>query len=252
MKSIILSLFFATSLNSFAGLFSSRSLCRDLSIGESFKVKNERETGVAGNYILKRLTEDRYEVFVNFDFTFNKGSQNSSAYNSYSKVRERINFCYKKYKKALRDEQGREIKLSLWHKGLDGIKKPKAEKVKLIDPNIRSSSDKWSLDLNCFTVVHETLHQLGLVDEYEEIIMENSKGEKIYDCRAIGRTDSLMGGIIKDTSSPALFPIHLNSIIYPGCKKKNRLYYSCSKNAYRTGSCKDMDSRCYDSSWVLN
>ena len=252
MKTIIIPLILATSMSSFAGLFTSKPLCRDLHIGESYLVKNETATTYTANYTLRRNSILQYEAFVNIKFSYKWRVEKPREFNSKEKVRQRVTSCFNKYQNALKDEYGREIKLTLWDKSMKGIKKPKSNKVKLVSKGLRSTSSDWSLDLKCFTIVHETLHLLGLADEYSEAISGDAKSSDLYECRAIGRSDSLMGGVIEDTESSALYPGHIYSLIYPGCKEKNKLYLSCVQNAKRSNNCVEMDNRCYDSSWVLN
>ena len=152
--------------------------------------------------------------------TFTKNDSHPQAQNFYS----RLQSCLTSTQDFFRGPSGEYLNLSL---KLDSKRNPtdpiKATRINLIanDSTLRSDSLNWGINLSCKTMLHETMHLLGLPDEYveysigyytgtdgkqtksghiNEVKSTSNPGEapqiyltqKAYDCRAIGPRDSIM------------------------------------------------------------
>ena len=124
-----------------------------------------------------------------------------------AQIRERANACLAALAPWLRGPQGEELHVRYEEKS-DATRRLRPQDIDILNKE-RSNSGQWDSDLGCGTIVHETFHLLGLVDEYEEIARgmkragADGKGPWVptavdatlpaYDCRRVRQNDSLMG-----------------------------------------------------------
>ena len=105
-----------------------------------------------------------------------------------------------------------------------------------------SDSRNYTFNISCGAIIHEILHILGLVDEYEERRQTYPK----YDCRVI-QTDTMMASnfiqkynniVNVDKKGSLLAPNHFYAILYGECSTREnvRLYRQCAKLAYDESS----------------
>jgi hypothetical protein len=129
-----------------------------------------------------------------------------------------------------------------------------ANPIEVLPPGSRSHSSAWKEDIDCATILHEMLHVLGLIDEYEERWMGyHSEGGQLkstglenfgevpirsYNCRSHGPESSVMyyQTYAVAAAGSLLSPAHFRAITQPGCAAANRLYYACTRDAYVTSS----------------
>jgi hypothetical protein len=91
---------------------------------------------------------------------------------------------------------------------------------------------------------HEIFHHLGLVDEYAEfgpgyIYADESQFNPVgtsmqANCRATGPKDSIMSwydqALFKiKKGDPLLYPAEFRTIVFPGCRAKNAVFYDCAQ-----------------------
>jgi hypothetical protein len=115
--------------------------------------------------------------------------------------------CYKKAP-PLRGPNGEILRIKL---AVDnpGVPAPDQREIKIVadKPGERADAGKWREKMDCPAVLHETLHILGLIDEYEETakgVVVTAEGEvkdvetgatkTTFDCRVLGPVDSVMWG----------------------------------------------------------
>jgi hypothetical protein len=124
--------------------------------------------------------------------------------------------------------------------------------IAVVSADARSNSLAWEEDITCDVVVHELLHVLGLIDEYQETAIgyHETNGHlspaaannllpisvPSYNCRSVGPGNSIMHYTNWAVGTPGalLRPAHFRAITQPGCASANRLYYACAQDAYET------------------
>lgn len=198
--------------------------CRDLEVGQSVEVfqvgKNSlgdgnSPTGMNRFYRLTRLPgkEKHFQadVFLHFDLgsnyykeVFGLGSMEekegrlgelNAKYFMYARD------CLKKINPYLRSKDGTRLTVNLL---VDEEKNHSLNKISVKSADTRSSSNQWSRNLNCSTVVHEIFHHMGLCDGYRESVsayhdqilrdekVDIRKMKQRYDCRSIEPKKSIM------------------------------------------------------------
>ena len=246
--------------------------------GDVRRVDGDQGTTVASRYTLKRwgdaeLKKDYkagghviskgskvpyFEATV--DLKFKDGDDAASA-KLQSKYETKARECYKEATPYLRGPNGEFLVLKL-AKDDPGMPKPPPSEIAIADSGKRADSEDWNSDIDCPTILHETMHLLGLVDEYRETWIgakvdkktgrvshtEESADKPIDDCRALGPRDSLMfhqddaydaagmtkilGIFSRTPKRPSLlYPAEFNSIVAPGCASVNKTYFACSRKA---------------------
>ncbi|MEH0860607.1 hypothetical protein [Halobacteriovorax sp. DPLXC-1] len=245
--------------------------CNELKRGQEMRVNfspSFSRTRVEMKYTLKRanVAGEHYLAYINLNIK----SDNSKLR---TRLLRHIKSCYETKGSNLVDGAGRKLSLRLWDKSTRVDKPPKVN-IGLQGRGARSNSRNYAVDLSCGTVVHEALHLMGLVDEYEEKwnawnpnilarvtskpIVSTSTGAPVaMNCRVLGAKHSVMRnhGYL-NYRKDVIFTKHMDTIIYANCKPKNKDVYSCMKNAYRTTEdhggfygCREMDSSCFDENW---
>lgn len=240
----------ATLLGLFSFSLQAMAICHELEIGQSLKVTSkESSSGLSQNYTLKRVSTNSWQTFINLSIDSSHSTKRETR-----KMRNKIEKCFSQFEDYLIDEKNRKIELVLYDKNLHKeVKAPNPVTIYLRPSGSRSTATRWAQDINCGVIVHESFHLLGLVDEYFEPVM--TEGDDLaYKCRHLGPKDSIMRNtkVSMFYWKNILFSAHVDSIIYPECKSINEKYYNCSKNAYRSNSCSESFSDCYDKSWVIN
>ena len=240
------------------------SYCDELPIGVPARVnisKGSSKTGLRQAYVLVRERVQSWKAYLNFEFQAESDLERDELPSSYRTTKnlrgdlnrfyqDRFSRCLVEFDGKLKDRYGREVLLRLWNSSSVVPKPPKVE-ITIQQAEFRSNSDNYSADIGCSTIVHEALHKMGLVDEYEE--RWNKLNPNLFkrmfleryvpvtdrpanDCRSLAPRPTMMSNhrALRHLNFPGLMPAHVNVIIYPGCMKKNEVYYSCSENAYRT------------------
>lgn len=310
--------------------------CRELAVGEKRQViKDWRSapTRIPTNYVLTKLSDSQYQIDLPLDvhekgFQGIKSRLGLSQSATETEMRNRIRGCAALHQNALRGPNGEQFVLNpivkkedktAWHIGVSNS--VSIEKT----PNYRSDSENYAENISCAAILHELLHLLGLVDEYEE----SDPASPFYrGCRVRGPDSSIMSDhyhaiqslnlpaqsgmtyktevcmetaygdrchpydIVSDNNDPSpsqadllrlssvhmfkgtltqiskeengqrvlvntpiidmrvrflrsekttvkllkgsvLEPAHFRAIVYPGCEKKNPLYYKCAQLAYK-------------------
>lgn len=256
--------------------FADSKFCKPLEIGQSFTVNNSRlgsKTKIPQKYSLRRDSENEFSAFVNINFKL-KGSlkQNPEFAKSF---RAKVENCFRAKEHKLVDEMGRKIKLHLFDPSVhQDIEAPKAVRVSIQNTQRRSHSKSYFHEATCETIVHETLHLMGLNDEYEEKWMgkntnpitsifkpwtKDTKKGTAFDCRAIGPVSSIMhNNHAMDYFNQVFFSGHVDAILYPNCEMRNDDYYACARLAYKTNKkntvngCGEVRDICKTEDWVLS
>jgi hypothetical protein len=268
---LLIMLFISTSSNAYT------DDCTDLKVGVAKKVnhgRNQSRSLVPMKYTIKRSDDSTYQLYFNLRFQ----NKTPHTYADIDKTwKERVQGCYTKYnqKNILTDGYGRKLKLNIWDKSLHrSIPKPASIKIKIKSYPHRSNSIEYSNFIDCETILHEALHLAGLADEYQETesvlnpnyleritgkpFKDDHYGGNAFDCRA----SSIYGSIMSDhfyafTEDRVLRSGHIDTIVYPNCSKKNKVYYACVKNFQRTSrsnggffGCAKMPDICNTEYWA--
>ncbi len=153
-----------------------------------FKVVDTRSDSDAstGDYLLKRREDGNYQAILNYEFDHNDPSIAKEMF-------ERVQACFASISPYLKGPNGQQLELIAMDKedisSLPKNQRPRVNKVGIAGPNIRSHSRLYEGNIDCPTIAHETMHHLGLCDEYKE--MWHGEG-KNYDCRVVPKVESLM------------------------------------------------------------
>lgn len=232
-------------------VFADDKFCEELEIGQSFSINVPSllsKTKVLQRYSLKRSAEDIFDVYINPKIKKSKIFDQDEEF--WKIFKDNMEACYRSVDGKLVDEFGRQIRLHVYNPETDDVPRPKGIRIKLMNSHFRSNSMAYRSSIQCPTMIHEAFHLLGLPDEYveRETAWNNhflrlpfkpfiKAGENIspaYDCRAIGPANSIMHGYGSIHQGEGLYSGHVNAILYPRCKERNRKFFKCAKYAYRT------------------
>ncbi|MEK7691052.1 MAG: hypothetical protein AAB425_08535 [Bdellovibrionota bacterium] len=245
--------------------------CTRLDPGEAQVISGYRGTQVYPDYTLERVDRYTYRAWVDLRFTDAKGLIKASISKKYESL---VRNCFAHVSETLIGPGGTSLQIGLW-------KDAPIELLELAPPTsdikinrswfFRSNSEEWESNANCPLIIHETMHLLGLVDEYVEYDRHPTvKRRTLYDCRAFGPTTSVMyrqSSAFQATDlnwfsqllpgqerESLLYTGQFKAIVEPGCTETNALYYSCARNAYQSsdeaGNCPTMPSECASPDWV--
>jgi hypothetical protein len=133
---------------------------------------------VAGDYLLVRKPSingvDQYDVVLNYQFFGDDPD----------KISAQVTQCFQSLNPYLKGPNGEQMNLRLPLASDPML--PKVHQIGVSEAcGYRGEAECWRPVYTCVTALHETMHQLGLVDEYREI-------ESTLGCRSIGPADSLM------------------------------------------------------------
>ncbi|HXH32331.1 MAG TPA: hypothetical protein VNJ01_16140 [Bacteriovoracaceae bacterium] len=221
------------------------SQCDELDIGKDLHVyvPNRRSpTTVTHSYSLRRNSFYEHEVFLNVKFHQpGTPTMDVKTLNSYYKTRAQS--CLDKDAEMFADQSGRTLKITIFDQDLHGKKvvTPPLVEISIEPKGHRSNSRAHESNVDCKTLVHEYLHLLGLVDEYEETNKEGLfKRVNAYPSRAISTDHSWMRyhysvsflGTGLGKKKKFLYKGQLDAVLFPNCESRNGLYYTCAKNAY--------------------
>ncbi len=257
--------------------------CGELPLNTAMKViiPAGRSKTTTQKYTLLRASKNVYDVYLNLEFRPSKNYDGAlKDHHELNKFyRKKMNTCFRSVDHALVDEFGRKLRLHVYDKYTDTLpSEPPAVKIKIENQSHRSDSLAYRSDIDCPTLVHESFHLLGLVDEYEEkwlgfnhnfislafkpIVATSDKVLPAFDCRAVGPENSIMHNQWNMFWGKPLYSGHVNTIIYPNCAEKNDKYFTCAKYAYKTsaknngalpniGDCaKKVPDFCKNESWI--
>ncbi|NUM87847.1 MAG: hypothetical protein HUU37_01450 [Bdellovibrionales bacterium] len=196
-----------------AGNKNSPFQCVDLEIGESRIVDADAHlspTPVEHKYKLSRTSLTEYEATFNLNFTLaGRGTDPREE----MRMRNRVKNCLAVANKALRGPSGETLRLRVQQPG----ERPAAPEVgiRIENPGLVNHSRGYAADIACPAIIHELLHLMGLVDEYDHshaygndpapasgYLLDEKKEEATlsrreqagydYSCRALGPEDSIM------------------------------------------------------------
>ncbi|HAZ11960.1 MAG: hypothetical protein A2X86_07085 [Bdellovibrionales bacterium GWA2_49_15] len=177
--------------------------CVSLAVGEAKGIdRPDSGTGLGSKYRLKKTGEKSFVAQLNLNFKTAQG-QSSSTLNS--RYRGKVTQCLNRVNGQLKGPDGQSLKIELGPQTGAAAAPPVSIRIQSADS--RSNSGNWESDIRCDTVLHELLHLLGLVDEYEEKLIgyttdddgnfvyresSASNDSSFYNCRAQGPEDSIM------------------------------------------------------------
>ena len=148
------------------------SFCGPYDTGDELTVDGNEGTSLVSKYKIHSTGHNSFELGLNYQF---QGDAKDVA-----EMNERVKDCLERFNTGPRMYIGPEkFKLHIDETAPVNV-------VKLTPGKVRSNTEDWGTDVGCPTILHETFHYLGLVDEYEE----TEHGP--YPCRAIGPVTSLM------------------------------------------------------------
>ncbi len=258
--------------------------CTRLKKGESRVFQNDAfvSSDVPANYLLHRKGEKEFVIALNFDFSpEDPALPPNKAKRMAAEMRKHVQGCYEKVSPGLKGPGGQKITLQLVDRNVAYVP---GERVGLHQETFwerifgwfRAHSQLFSTGQDCLTLLHETLHHLGLVDTYKETVLGmryDAKAKKwkwanrvepdevAFDCRAVGRDRSIMHDqwstwmSLGETGS-LLTPAQFAVITSPGCRQAAPKYYECAPFAYRTserrggdGCGGEVPAACRQSDW---
>lgn len=233
-----------------------KSSCNELNQQDQKVVTINRlfsPTKVESYYTIVNVGPNEHDIYINYNLIFDR-SLNSESQNLEFEYKEKIQACFTKYDDKLMDEKGRRIHLKVYNDQND-IAMPRGVSIKIDRTSDREDSRNYALNSGCEVIIHEALHLVGLVDEYYESSMKTFFSKKpMFNQRAIGRIDSIMHNtsvLYYSVIKHVLFSGHINAILYPNCESKNKQYYACARQAYKTSDEKKKSDVCDDSNWVI-
>ncbi len=175
----------------------------------------------------------------------------------HEEMQSRVRNCYQQAKKYLLGPNSERIHLYL-------NEKPSLTPyvIAVVPMGHRSSTGSLVENAECSTIIHETLHFLGLMDEYHESLLkyvydrhykryvrsdsaldpDMTTAKPMYDCRSIAPKGSIMSHpkrswdlvsypslILQpmEQSKSLLYPAHALAILYPNCEERNPFYDIC-------------------------
>lgn len=166
-------------------------MCKLTGRGEPTLVKGIRDENA---YTIYQSQPNKFIVEYNPQFII-KGKQQSRNFQDY------VNSCLQKYEPFLKGPNGEKLSIRATNNSkIDPIS------IDVLSSGMRAHAHGYNEDIDCPTVLHETLHILGLEDEYPEevsgFIIDPITGEPEfveedadivgYDCRAVTVPESVM------------------------------------------------------------
>ena len=183
--------------------------CEDLPVGQSRIVSVDADkspTSLAARYRITHASKNDYEVEVNINFIDKNGNHTPAVSDEF---RQHANYCYQRADQALLGPNGEHLHIKMIQDGDPGPLPP-AHNIKQAPDDSRGDEENFNLrTFSCPIFLHESLHMLGLVDEYHEgaigIVPDKTgvqpflytksspdKDHTAFDCRSIGDPDSVM------------------------------------------------------------
>ena len=225
-------------------------------------------TGRNYSYKVKRELDGSYTIPLKVNFLPAKDYDGPVAKNKIPEhYTEKVNHCLGQASQKMLGPNGEKLRIQIKTPKTD-CEKLDAHNIQISSKNVRSVSDQYASNVSCSTVLHESLHLLGLVDEYEStekgfhvhlktgksnfktFHIENRKKHIIIpgiysesmlldDCRVI-QTNSIMSdskerwnNVFKYGENKSLLdPGHFNNILYGSCEV-NTQFNKCSQLAFK-------------------
>lgn len=156
--------------------------CEPLEVNQQRHVKKDN---FSQDFLLRKTAENKHQIVLNLDFDYKSGGL------SPVEMMNRVRQCLKDISPHLgsEDNQLEIIAISPEEaKSKPSLSKLNPAKISIEGPNFRSHSASYSDAADCTTIVHETLHLLGLCDEYPE----RDGSLMNATCRIITTQDSIM------------------------------------------------------------
>lgn len=189
--------------------------CKTLKVGQSRILSLPTAispSGMEHYYKLTKTGENEFEAALDLRFRLPPLAKNAkpnaptSESNLQSEMKKKVNQCLSIANKALLGANGEKLHIRIAE---ENEPKPKPPAVKIsIAPSSLSihSSRRYTKDISCSEITHELLHLMGLVDEYSEErfgyerdpttgalhFAVGAADKAAYDCRAIGKNNSIM------------------------------------------------------------
>jgi hypothetical protein len=164
--------------------------CNELRPGQTTQV-DHAATGLRARYRLARLSDHDghpvYEIGLNLRFSAQAGYGGLDL----PAMRRRTASCYEVFNPFMKSRDGTEFRLKLLEPGAEADATPEIP-ISVGSYVHRPFAQAWSAEQDCSITVHESLHHVGLVDEYRESLSTNTSGQALYDCRPQGPTRSVM------------------------------------------------------------
>lgn len=196
-------------------LASLQQTCSPLTVGESRRFPNPQTPG--HSYNLKRVDGNTYEATVVVNFTRTSGDV------SPAQMLQRSNECFQALAPYLKTPAGEQLRIrnitpSEAESQMNSFERPPALNITIEeggdDPakQVRGHAHAYTDNFKCETIIHETLHHLGLCDEYPESdnsIPRNPDGTRRMDaagiavpsmvewnsCRVVPKTNTIMSAM---------------------------------------------------------
>jgi hypothetical protein len=168
--------------NQFVEFNKNKNDCEPLEANEQRLVKKD---SFQQDYLIRKVAENKHQIVLNIDFDYKSGGL------SPAEMMNRMRQCLKDISPNLGsiDNQLEIVAITPEEaKTKPDLSKISPAKISIEGPNFRSHSASYSDAAECTTIVHETLHLLGLCDEYPE----RDASLMNATCRIITTTDSIM------------------------------------------------------------
>lgn len=168
--------------NQFVEFQKNKDNCDPLETGEQRHVKKDN---FSQDFMLRKTAENKHQIVLNLDFAYKTGGL------SPNEMMNRVRQCLKNINPNLGSEDNQLEIIAITPeeaKSKPSLSKLAPAKISIEGPNFRSHSASYSDAAECTTIVHETLHLLGLCDEYPE----RDKSLMNATCRIVTTQDSIM------------------------------------------------------------
>lgn len=168
--------------NQFVEFNKNKDNCEPLELNEQRHVKRD---SYQQDYMIRRTAENKHQIVLNIDFDYKAGGVSSA------EMMNRLRQCLKDIGPHLGPEDNQMEIVAITPEEAQSkpsLRKLNPAKISVEGPNFRSHSASYSDAAECTTLVHETLHLLGLCDEYPE----RDASLMNATCRIITTQDSIM------------------------------------------------------------
>ena len=178
--------------------------CSQLNPGDS-KLVRSIQTGILARYKLQReqSTDGSTSYLITLNIKFiNRDSSDDPGFPQEMEATARQ--CFAEMDPYLSGPNGEHLKIRLTRPD-DALPLPPQVTVRITGGQERAHVLLWNKSFDCGQILHESLHLLGLVDEYKEVLLKNpkikdeeeAKSKPPYDCRALGPANSIMSDPIR-------------------------------------------------------
>lgn len=184
--------------------------CDDIPVGEFRRYPNP--TTPFHNYLLQRRDANTYEATIVGNFQHLSGSVTPA------QMMARANNCFQQMAPYLKSPAGQNLRIKYISPAeadstLTSFQRPPNVDITLNAGDVRGNATTFYETFQCETIVHETLHHLGLCDEYHEndatTILPGTNPEismaRAWSCRVTPQEVTIMNEI--DSSVRATVPL---------------------------------------------